>query len=235
MKISILVPMYNEGNRVDNFFKHVIPFLKKNYKNWEILVVDDGSIDSTLEEIKKFSKKYKHISVVSHKKNMGIGAGLKTGLKHVSGDIIITMDSDLTYGVENIPKLLDAMKEKNADVVIGTPFLKKNDHKEIPFVRYIASRGGNYIDQLLFGLNFTTSTCFFRAWNKCAAKNAKITFERFAGVPESIIRLHKNGFKIVETAVKYNLKRKSKKIKDIRMTIKNTTGHIRMLLRLLMT
>lgn len=235
MKISVLVPMYNEGERVDNFFNSVIPFLQKNFENWEIFVVDDGSTDSTLRGVENFSKTNKRILVVPHKKNMGIGAGLKTGLKHVTGDIIITMDSDLTYDVENIPKLIKAMKEKNADIVIGTPFLNKKDHKEIPFIRYAASRLGNYIDQLLFGLNFTTSTCFFRAWKKSAAKNVKITFERFAGVSESAIRMHKMGFKIVEIPVKYNLRRTSRKISDIRTTIRNTKEHIKMILSLLMT
>jgi glycosyltransferase involved in cell wall biosynthesis len=166
---------------------------------------------------------------------MGIGAGLRTGLKHVNGNVIITMDSDLTYDVKNIPKLLKEMKEKNADVVIGTPFLNKKDHEDIPPVRYITSRAGNYIDQLLFGLNFTTPTSFFRAWKKDAGKNVKITFERFAGVPESAIRLHKMGFKIGEIPVKYNLRRKSGKIRDIKISIKNTLGHIRMILSLLMT
>ena len=185
--------------------RKVASFMNNYNKKYEIVVVDDGSADKTCDIVEKCMRKNKKIKLVNHEKNFGVGAALRTGLQKSKGDIIISIDSDLTYEPKNFPDLVNALRDNNADIVIGTPFMKGFD-KEIPRVRRILSKGANYLDKLVFGLNFSTPTCIFRAWKKKAAKNVRITFDRFEGVSESAIDASDKGYKIVEIPVKYNMK-----------------------------
>jgi len=201
--LTIVIPVYNEEDIIENTLNRLTVFLENYNKDFEILVVDDGSSDSTVEIVGRASQKNRKIRLVKHEKNIGIGGGLRTGLKNAKGDIIITMDSDLTYPPEDIPKLIDGMKSNNADMVIGTPYTKGGDRSNIPLLRFILSRGINLVDQILFRLNFTSPTSFFRAWTKETANNVEITFDRFEAVSESAVNAHRKGYKIVEVPVKY--------------------------------
>jgi len=203
--ISITVPVYNEEKDIESNIRVITDFMDGYDRNYEIVVVDDGSSDGTIEAVKRIAGKNQKIRLIKHEKNMGVGAALITGLKNSRGDIIISIDSDLTYGPENFPELINALKEKNADIVIGTPFMKGYD-KEIPFLRRILSKGANYVDKMVFGLNFSTPTCIFRAWRKKAARDAEITFDRFEGVSESAIDAFRKGYKITEIPVRYRMK-----------------------------
>ncbi|MBI2085068.1 MAG: glycosyltransferase family 2 protein [Candidatus Aenigmarchaeota archaeon] len=203
--ISVTVPVYNEENDIENNLKILADYMEGYEKGYEIVVVDDGSSDNTVSVVNKISSKNRKIRLVRHDKNLGVGAALITGLEHSKGDIIISIDSDLTYGPENFPAMVRALEEKNADIVIGTPFMKGYD-REIPLLRRVLSRGANYVDKLVFGLNFSTPTCIFRAWRKKAAKDVKITFNRFEGVSESAIDAFRKGYKVIEIPVRYRMK-----------------------------
>ncbi len=226
--ISIIVPVYNEENDISNNLHVLADFMKCYEKNYEIIVVDDGSSDNTAGIVKKAAATNRRIRLVKHAKNLGVGAALITGLKNSRGGIIISVDSDLTYGPENFPEMVSALKEKNADIVIGTPFMKGYD-EEIPFLRRILSRGANYLDKLVFGLDFSTPTCIFRAWKSGAAKDVKITFNRFEGVSESAIDAFRKGYKIIEIPVKYRMK--AGRISNMRVG-SEITKHLKMIYRL---
>lgn len=229
--ISIVVPVYNEERGVENNLKTITDFMEGYNKDYEIIVVDDGSADNTASIVESLAGKNKKIGLVKHEKNAGVGAALRTGLKSSEGEIIISVDSDLTYGPENFPALVKALEENDADIVIGTPFVKGFD-KEIPFLRRVLSRGANFVDKIVFGLNFSTPTCIFRAWRKKVAKNVTITFDRFEGVSESAIDAFRKGYRIVEIPVKYdmktgrrsNMKIKSGIIKHLAMIYRLKTG-----------
>jgi len=212
--ITILIPVYNEEKVIGKTLERLSKFAKRKYDRYEILLVDDGSSDRTVRIVSDYSKTDRNIRIVRHENNRGIGAALKTGLKESRGDTIITMDSDLTYPPEDIPKLTSAMIDKKADMVIGTPYIKGGDRSEMPFIRFFLSRCVNLMDQILFGLDFTTPTSFFRAWSRDLAKNIKIEFERFEAVSESAINAHRLGYRIVEVPVKYRgIKDRQSKLK----------------------
>ncbi len=203
--ISIIMPVYNEEKDVEKNVSTVTKFMEKYDKNYEIVVVDDGCVDDTVRIVKKLIQKNGKIRLVRHPKNMGVGAALRTGLKSSRGGIIISIDSDLTYGPDNFPNLINAMKKNNADIVIGTPYASGFD-QEIPLFRRMLSRGANYVDQFIFGLNFSTPTCLFRAWKRKAAKDVRITFDRFEGISESAVDAFNKGYKIVEVPARYRMK-----------------------------
>jgi len=229
--ITIMIPVFNEGKIIENSLNRLEDFMKKNYEKYEILIVDDGSTDPTVQIIKKISKKNKKIRVVEHEKNKGIGAAMKTGFKNAKGDVIITMDSDLTYPPQYIPLLLEKMEEENADMVIGTPYAKGGNPNEISPIRFFLSRSVNLMDQILFGLDFTTPTSFFRAWKKKVGRTIEIKFDGFEAVSESAIKTKRKGYKIVEVPLKYNsLEGRISKI-NIFKTIKK---HIEMDVKLLL-
>ena len=223
VKISIVMPVYNEAASITNSVREIHNFLSANKLNlgsYELIVVDDGSTDDTVKNVVYLQNKMKELRLVKHEKNMGVGAALRTGLKAARGDIIITTDSDLTYSPEDMTKLVDKMKESGADMVIGTPFANGGNDSQIPFLRKILSVAANKLDSVIFNLKCTTSTCIFRAWKRQVSKKATITFDRFEGVSESAIDASKKGFKITEVGVTYRLKEGRKSSMNILKTIR---------------
>ena len=133
VKLSIIIPCYNEKNTIDIVVKKVIESLT-NYKflNYEIIIVDDHSKDGTIEVIKSLKNEEK-ISAYFHEINSGKGAAIQTALKNVTGDIIIIQDADLEYDPFDYNKLLVPFFETNADVVYGSRFLGGGKYVRIHF------------------------------------------------------------------------------------------------------
>ena len=225
MKLTILIPAFNEERIIENTAKSILKFIDEYEPDSELLFVDDGSSDSTVKLIQKLAQKDLRVRCISHKQNMGCGAALRTGLGSAEGDVIVSLDCDLTYSFEDIPKLVETLNKENADIVIGSPYLKRAYAKEIQFHRFVLSRVANYIDKFIFGLNFTTPTSLFRAWRKNTAKNVMITLNGLDGIPESSINAFLRGYKIVEVPAYYHLKRKGTSSKIIR----DTKRHLNMI------
>lgn len=207
MRFSVIIPAYNEEKNIMANAEKILKFFNTYNRDYEILIVNDGSNDGTEKIARAISKKFGKVRVISHARNMGVGAALRTGLSKSRGDIVISVDSDLTYEPNEIPNLVRKLEETGADIVIGTPYIRRGDDAQIPPLRRLLSHGANLVDRILFGLDFTTPTCIFRVWRKAAAKRVRITFNRFEGVAESAIYAHKKGMRIVEAPVKYNLRK----------------------------
>ena len=116
MKLSIIIPCFNELNTIDQIVKKV-----KNspYKNKEIIIVDDYSTDGLREKLQCDLEK-KVDKVLYHDFNQGKGAAIRTGISHVSGDIIIIQDADLEYDPNEYPIILEPILNDGADVVFGS-------------------------------------------------------------------------------------------------------------------
>ena len=117
MTISVIIPVFNE----EEYVIQAISRVRKTSKSKEIIVVDDGSEDAT-PEILAANAKTLNYKVVTHKKNLGKGAALKTGFKHASGEIIIVNDADLEYDPKEHSKLIEPIVSGRADVVYGSRF-----------------------------------------------------------------------------------------------------------------
>jgi dolichol-phosphate mannosyltransferase len=216
--ITIVIPVYNEEKIIAENLRRVIKFMKKYEKSYEIVVVDDGSGDATLDAARAIAKRNWRVRVLKHGRNRGVGAAIRTGLRASKGDIVVTLDCDLTYPPEDIPIVVDAMKRHGADIAIGSPYAKGADFGGMSPIRLILSRGVNLMDQIIFGLPFTTPSSLFRAWNSKAAHGVRITFNRFEAISESVINAHRQGFKIIEVPIKY----RTVKGRKSRMKILNT-------------
>lgn len=202
MKLSIIVPVYNEEktilNVISNLEKLIIPNITK-----EIIVVDDGSTDSTKEKL-KFIKK---IKVYFHSKNRGKGAAVKTGIKNATGEYIIIQDADLEYNPKYIESLLKPIMDKKTKVVYGTRLNRlpnlKQEEKTLQFLtHYLGNRFLSLVTSILYGQWITDMETGYKLFPKNALNGIKLNARGFELEPEITAKLMKNGYKVFEVPIR---------------------------------
>jgi dolichol-phosphate mannosyltransferase len=166
MKISVIIPMYNEEENVLRTLVEVNSIMK-NYEDYEIVVVDDGSHDDTFRLAEEFSYNNSHVHVYQQPVNMGMGRALRTGFEKSSGDIIITIDADLSYDVSHIPKLAsEILNDESVDIAVGSPYMEGGDVKNVPFVRLFISKVANKFVGFSMPESLSTVTSVMRAYRR---------------------------------------------------------------------
>jgi len=208
MKLSIIIPVYNEE-------KTVIPLVEKVVKlnlpaiAKEIIIVDDGSTDTTPSQLKIIKSKKQQIKIIKHGKNQGKGAAIRTALKQAGGDYIIIQDADLEYNPQEIIKLLIPLKDKNIHVIYGTrlkrpPNLKK-DEKDMRFLlHYVGNKFLSFITSLLYWQWITDMETCYKLFSKKSINCLHLTAKGFEFEPEITAKLLKAGYKIVEVPISTN-------------------------------
>lgn len=162
-KLSVVVPCYNEEDNIKRFEDELIGELVQLGMPFEIVAVDDGSTDATLELLVGMAERFDNFRVVSHKENSGLGAAIRTGIGAAKGEWLVTIDADLTFHPKQIKLLVERMKCQDVDCVIGDP--KANGYsKDIPFYRIAISNIGSLIYRLAIGRNVSSVTPIFRLY-----------------------------------------------------------------------
>ncbi len=190
-KTFIIIPAYNEEKSIANVVKEL---KQNNYKN--IIVIDDGSEDNTFKEAKKGN-----ITVLKHILNRGQGAALKTGIDYAlsnGADIIVTYDADGQHSPDDIKDIIKPIKNKKADITLGSRFLKKN---KIPFIRKLFLKGGAFIIFLMYGIKLTDSHNGFRAMSRKAAEKIEIKSDSMEHASEILEEIKKKRLKYKEIPV----------------------------------
>ena len=203
-KLSIIVPAYNEEVLINKNIKEIFDTLKSRNLNFEIIVVNDGSKDKTLDELKKL--KLKNLKIVSYKKNKGKGNAIKEGFNYVKGDIVTFIDSDLDLHPKQIFKFFDYLE--NADIVVGS----KNHPKsklDFPFHRKILSKLFQTYVRLLFMMNVTDTQVGLKFIKTSCLKRIlpKVTIKGFAFDLELLVAANVLKYKIAEAPVVITYKR----------------------------
>lgn len=173
MKLTLLIPTYNEEEIIKKTLIQVLNYLSKEKYSWEVLVVDDGSKDNTAKIVKGF--RAKGVRLEKLPKNKGKGAALKVGVKSAGGEYIIFSDADLSVPIENIDKFLPEL-EKGENVVIGSrraSGAKIEVHQ--PWLRENMGRVFTFISRIITNTKISDFTCGFKGF---AASVAKDIFER---------------------------------------------------------
>lgn len=166
MKLSIVIPMYNEEENVRKTLMEIQAVLK-NYDDYEIIVVDDGSNDDTYEIAKKYAAENQNVKVIKHQTNLGMGYALRTGFEKVKNDIIVTIDADLSYSPDHIPLLINEIKKDDTlDIVVGSPYMKGGRVEDVPFFRLFISKTANKFVGFSMDENLSTVTGILRAYRK---------------------------------------------------------------------
>ncbi len=206
-KLSVLMPMYNEELYAAANILETDDYFKKTGILYEIIVVDDGSLDLTYT--KASSVKKEHIKIHKLSENQGKGQALKEAFNISTGDLIMFLDGDLDIKPKQFEILFKIMNEKNADVVIGS---KRHPESilQYPFKRKILSAGYFFIVKILFGLTLRDTQTGIKLFKREVLEKIfhKVLIKRYAFDLELLILAHHYGFKIAESPVVVNYRGK---------------------------
>ncbi len=195
MKLTILIPVYNEEQNIIPLYNRLIENINPVTKDYEIILINDGSRDKTRLIIEEIAKKDKNIKLINLRKNFGKADALSIGFKESKGDIIITMDGDLQDDPIEIPRFIEKINE-GYDMVSGWKY-KRHD----PLSKTIPSRLFNGLTGIVSGLNIHDFNCGFKAYKKELTNNLHIYGELHRYIPAL---MHWEGYKIGEIKVRHH-------------------------------
>ncbi|MDP7282639.1 MAG: glycosyltransferase family 2 protein [Candidatus Undinarchaeales archaeon] len=198
MDISVVIPVYNEEENVQQLYDELTEVLKKLTSKYEILLVDDGSTDTTPRVIKELVRKDSHIVNIKLRKNFGQTPAMLAGFNHSTGKIILTLDADLQNDPADIPRML-AKLNKGFDVVCGWRM-----HREDNFLKKIPSKISNYLNRKFTGVPIHDSGCTLRAYKREAIEDIRLYGETHRYIPALIAG---KGYKITEVVSNHRPRR----------------------------
>ena len=206
MKLSVVIPTYNENENINILIPKIESLLSKKFKNnYEIIVVDDSSPDGTARSAKKLSEKYGNINVIVKKKKEGIGAALKVGYNSAKGDLILSTDADLSFDAKDMERLIAEIK-KGYDLVVGSRHLYERDYEKPNLqtkLKGFISRYGNMMVRLLSGLNIHDFSANFRVIRKGVWHKLKTTDNTNSILLEMILKTKYKGYRVTEIPVQF--------------------------------
>ncbi len=206
MKISVIIPAYNEEKRIEKTIIFIISYLTQKFGNeYEIIIIDDQSQDKTGEIVNKLSKKNNRIKIFTNEKRYGKGYSVRKGMLLAEGDYLLFSDADLSTPIEELNKLLSWL-EKGYEVAIGSRSLKESQvivHQ--PFYREIMGKIFNKLVKLFCLPDFIDTQCGFKLFKKEAAKKIfpLSRINRFAFDVEILYLAKKNNYKIKEVPIRW--------------------------------
>jgi glycosyltransferase involved in cell wall biosynthesis len=167
MDLSIVIPMFNEAENVETTLRRVEEALDSFKGTYEIIPVNDGSLDNTLEILRKVAEKDGGIKIVSYPRNTGRGMALRRGFKESKGDIVVSIDADLSYDPHYIVEFVETLwREQDIDLILASPYMPGGEIRDVPFHRLWISKWGNKILRFAMPNRIYTSTGIFRAYRK---------------------------------------------------------------------
>ena len=207
MKLSVLVPVYNEERTLEEVVRRVCDFQIPK----EIILVDDGSEDQSRtiltrlqEENARANDPLNQIKVFFQPVNQGKGAALKTALSHVTGDIVLVQDADLEYDPKDYPSLLAPIQAGQADVVYGTRFYGGGAHRVLFFWQYMGNLALTLISNMLTNLNLSDMEVGYKVFRAEAVKGINLKSNRFGFEPEITVKLAKKHCRFYEVPISYH-------------------------------
>lgn len=211
MRLSVVIPCYNEEDNIDKLKNEFFPVMEKlvgshlpdgeQIDSIEVVFVDDGSQDNTYAVLKNAFSALQSpvISVIfeKHEVNRGLGAALKTGFKAITGDMIVTTDSDGTYHFSTIPEMLGHLT-KDVSIVTASPYHPKGEVVGVPPFRIFLSRGSSLLYRLLLSWHIHTYTALFRAYRREVIDQIPFAANDFLGQTELMVKAMLKGYQVAE-------------------------------------
>jgi glycosyltransferase involved in cell wall biosynthesis len=202
-RLSIVIPAYNESARIEATLASVLECVETRHWNAEILVVDDGSTDTTVAIVQQWMARNPHLHLIKNPGNCGKGYSVRNGLLQAAGDIAMFTDADLSAPIEEAERLLEAI-DAGADVAIGSRWLDKQKQTvHQPLYRRFFGRCFNWVTRKVIGLPFKDTQCGIKAFRRDAAQTIfrLQTIERWGFDPEILFIARKLKYKIAEVPV----------------------------------
>jgi glycosyltransferase involved in cell wall biosynthesis len=202
MKISILIPVYNECETFEVLLDQVRAVEIDGEK--EIVMVDDCSTDGTRDLLKELGEKDDSLKILFHEVNQGKGAALQTGFEATTGDIVIIQDADLEYDPAEYPALLGPILCGKADVVYGSRFLGGQPHRVLYFWHSLGNRFLTLLSNMCTNLNLTDMETCYKVFRREVMEGMTIRSKRFGFEPEFTAKIAKNRWRVFELPISYN-------------------------------
>ena len=201
IKLSVIIPCYNEEKTIFLIVEKI-----KKIKNLtiEIIIVDDCSTDSTSDVLKNISQVYPDIKIIRHEHNSGKGSAIQSGIKLVTGNIVLIQDADLEYDPSDYHNLLQPFIETDADVVYGTRF-KGGKYVRLHFFwHYLANKILTTITNIVTNLNMSDMETGYKVFKSDIIKSLKLNENSFGIEPEITVKLAKKKYIFYEVPISYH-------------------------------
>ena len=201
--LSVVVPVYNEAALIETTLRRVTA----SPVDKEVIVVDDGSTDATGHTLATLQQQLP-IRVLTHPKNLGKGAAVRTGFQAATGDILLIQDADLEYDPGDYPTLIEPLLRREADVVMGSRFLRQKPtfftpHGDPFFTHYIGNRIIIWLTNLLYGFQATDYEGCYKAFTRTVVQETPVIANGFEFDNELVCKLLRRRRRIVEVPIRY--------------------------------
>lgn len=208
MKVSVIIPTYNESENVQILVPKLNSVFEKENIDGRIIIVDDASSDGTCQVLKDMSKESDNIHILERPGKFGIGSAYKDGFKYgssLNSDIFVEMDADLSHDPAYLPSFLEKL-EDGYDVVIGSRYIEHGSVENWNISRRLISRGANILARILLKLRTNDATSGYRAYSRKALDKIDFTkakSETFVFQVEMVLLCERAGLKVAEVPIKF--------------------------------
>lgn len=210
MTATLVIPAYNEEKRLLPFLASIVEYVSTQPDQLhEIIVVDDGSSDTTADVARKFTEQLPMLRVISYKPNRGKGAAIQAGVQAATSEVVIFMDADGATDITELPKMLSALTDH--DVAVGSRWLKESNAKRSSWFRHIA--GATYRRYMqLFGIGDIDTMCGFKGYRLSVAQDLfrDLLETRWLFDTEVAYKAIRRGYSIANFPIKWESKDGSK-------------------------
>jgi dolichol-phosphate mannosyltransferase len=227
-RLSVILPCFNEADNIPLWEAELFPVLDRLPFSSECVIVDDGSSDGTFAAAERLAGRRPGIKVVRHEKNRGLGAAIRTGLSAAEGELVLTLDSDLTFSPSLLPSLLEALAP-GVDCVCASPFLGRFQGVDIQ--RRILSAGVNEIYRILLGRPLTAVSSLCRLYRAETLRRLTLDSESFDINAEIIFELLAKGADVREVPAALSVRKFG--VSKIRVS-REIRNHLLMFARILL-
>jgi glycosyltransferase involved in cell wall biosynthesis len=204
MKLSILMPVYNERTVVERCISLVVTAPLPENMDRELVIVDDYSTDGTWEILQRLATGFPQICLFRHERNSGKGAAVRTAIEKATGDFSLIQDADLEYDPSEYPRLLKPLLDGHADAVFGSRYMAGEQTRILPFWHSMINKGLTLVSNMFCNLNLSDMETCYKVFRTDLLKSIPIRSDRFGFEPEIVMKSAKRKFRIYEVPISYH-------------------------------
>src|ERR1035437_5699129 len=204
MKLSILMPVYNERTVVERCISQVLTAPLPENMERELVIVDDCSTDGTYDILQRLAAEFPQIRLFRHEQNRGKGAAVRTAIQEASGDFALIQDADLEYDPSEYPRLLRPLLDGHADAVFGSRYMAGEQTRVLPFWHSMINKGLTLVSNMFCNLTLTDMETCYKVFRTDLLKSIPIRSNRFGFEPEIVMKSAKRKFRIYEVPISYH-------------------------------
>jgi glycosyltransferase involved in cell wall biosynthesis len=204
MKLSILMPVYNERTVVERCISLVLTAPLPENMDRELVIVDDCSTDGTWKILQRLAEGFPQIRLYRHEKNRGKGAAIRTAIGYAAGDFSLIQDADLEYDPSEYPRLMRPLLDGHADAVFGSRYMAGEQTRILLFWHSMINKGLTLVSNMFCNLNLTDMETCYKVFRTDLLKSLPIRSDRFGFEPEIVMKSAKRKFRIYEVPISYH-------------------------------